>query len=183
MKNAKHHMKSVYPGEGALRVDGTDYAHTIIRVTMMNGETYALDMAGAQYGWHESVTPWQLYNAARVREIKIVMPFGDTKVLYKVRANDDGKQRQRIQEIIDNFAEVVDDAVVWWQRKNIALIDLLRLPEHEFKSKRAFLLDAIEENMQRYKAFGESQGAFEVKEGFNHEAFDRNLISAEPENI
>lgn len=159
-------------------IDATDYAHTIIRVTMKNGEMYALDMAGAQYGWHEPVTPWQLYNTTRVRDIRNVVPFGGTRAFCKMRANKMNEQRQWQHNIKQNFAESVDDAVATWQKGNVALIDLLHLPEHEFQQRRSSLLDTVDEFMQRYKAFQESNGGFNVKAGFMHGYIDREITSS-----
>ncbi len=163
--------------EGRTRIDGTDYAHNIIRVTLKNGESYALDIAGAQYGWHEPVTPWQLYNTSRVREIKDVAPFGGTRTCYKTGANNMSEQRKWIHSIKEDFAEGVDLALAWWQRVNIMSTDLLRLPEHEFQKRQTSLLGCVDEFMQRYKAFQDSNGGFDITGGFN-EGFDRKFTSS-----
>lgn len=178
MKGAKHYMKQVYPSEGPLTIDGTDYAHTIIRVMLKNGETYALDMAGAQYGWHEPVTPWQLYSASRVQGIKEVVPFGGTKIFCKKRAKTLSKQQQWNNAIKEHFAYFVDKVVTWWQKRNISLADLLHLPEQEFQRRRASLLDAVKEFLKLVKTFQVSNRAFTVSEGFQHEGFDRNFTSS-----
>lgn len=170
-------MRQVYGGEGPPVIDGTDYAHTIIRVTTMNGETYALDMAGAQYGWYEPVTPWQSYNTSRVREIKDVVPFGGTRVFCKTRADNTGGQHKWVHGIKEGFAKSVDEAVEWWQRRNIPSSDLLRLPEHEFQKRRGSLIDTVDEFLQLYKAIQESNGGFTVREGFKHGGYDRKFTS------
>ena len=163
---------------GRTGVDGTDYVHTIIRVTLKNGESYAVDIAGAQYGWHEPVTPWQLYNASRVREIKDVPPFGGTRASYKTRVNNMSEQRKWIHSIKENFAERVDCALAWWQRGNILSIDLLRLPEHEFQKRQTSLLSCVDDFMQRYKTFQDSYGGFNVSGDFKHGGFDRDFTSS-----
>ena len=178
MKGAKHDLKRVYPSGGLTTVDGTDYAHTIIRVVMKNGESYALDMAGAQYGWHEPTTPWQLYNASRVRRIKEVVPFGGTTIFCKTRVKTLSEQQKWVHTINENFAYNVDEAVMWWQKRNISLVDLLHLPEQEFQRRRASLLDTVKELLQLSKTVQESKGAFTVSGGFKDEGFDRKFTSS-----
>lgn len=168
MKNAKHELKRVYLNAGAPILDGTDYNHDIIKITTRTGEIYALDMTGAQYGWTECIVPWSHYVKSRVREVKNVVPFGETKVWCLKRAKETGGQYKTVHDIKVLFAQVVDCAVMFWQRANILTTDLFRLPEQEFQKKQASLLDAVEELLQKEKAFQESQGTFESKGGFSN---------------
>ena len=173
----------MYPGEGTIRIDATDYAHTIVRVTMKNGEKYALDISGAQYGWREPVMPWELYTSRRTRAIKEVVPFGGTGVSNKERISGMSEQRKWIQTIKENFAQNGDAAIAWWQSANCSSIDLLRLPGQEFLSKQAKLLDAVELFLQRYKAFQESHGGFEVKGETVYGGYDREFTHARRGNM
>lgn len=174
-----HQMKQLYADEKFHRlIDGADYTHTIIRVTMKNGEKYTLDMSGAQYGWHECITPWQLYKSSRVRKVKEVVPFGHIKVFCKTRASKMGKKQEWCHGIKGNFATSMDEAVAWWQRSNISSTDLLRLPEDEFQKSQASLLRCVDELLQRYKVFQESKGALDVRGDLTHEAYDRAFINA-----
>lgn len=145
---------------------------------MKSGEMYALDMAGAQYGWHESIMPWELYSTSRVREIKAVLPFGGTSIFCKTRAKAMGKQCEWIQHIKEGFAKNVDEALIWWQRGNISTTDLLRTSENEFQSRKASLLGIVEEFLVLYRTMQERQGGFHVKGGFKHGALDRAFTSA-----
>ena len=143
---------------------------------MKDGNSYVLDMTGAQYGWHEPVMPWQLYNTSRVREINDVRPFGGTTLYWKSKTTKLGGLFQWSVGIAEFFAEEVDGAVVWWQRHNMSVGDLLRLPEHGFLKNKASLLSCVDDILQRSKAFRQSRGNFEVSGGFNHgeeSAFDR----------
>ena len=57
--------------------DGTEVApHQLLGVTLSNGEKYALDMTGAQFGYDESVVPWQLYSTSRVENVILTKTFG-----------------------------------------------------------------------------------------------------------
>ena len=172
IKGAKHHFQRVYPNDALPMIDGTDYAHTVIRITMKNGERYALDTAGAQYGWHESVTPWQLYETSRVRAIRDVLPFGTTKIFSRTRADNMGKQHKWIHGIKEDFAEHVDGAVALWQRDDCSSVDLLCLAEDEFQKKQASLLVCVGVFLQQYKDFQEWRGGFNVNQGFKYEGLD-----------
>ena len=176
MKNSKHDLLRVYPNDGAPKIDTTDYRHIIIKITTRTGEVYALDMTGAQYGWTECIVPWKLYVESRVRKVEKVVPFGETKVWYYKRANDIGGQYEWVSCIHELFAEVLDGAVVFWQRSNITATNLVRLPEQEFQKKQASLLDAVEDLLERQKAFRKSQGMFELKGGFK-DGFEKRFIT------
>ena len=177
MKNAEHNLVRVYPNAGIPAIDGTDYHHDIIKITTRAGEVNALDMTGAQYGWTECIVPWNIYIKSRVREVKKVVPFGETKAWCTKRAKETGGQYQMVHGIKVLFAQVVDGAVMLWQRGHILTTDLLRLPENDFHKKQASLLDAVEELLQKEKVFQESQGIFESKGRFR-DGFDKNFHSA-----
>ena len=145
---------------------------------MKNGETYVLDMTGAQYGWYEAVTSWPVYNASRVRSCKEILPFGGTREYCKARAVKSGGQQHWVRSIKEQFAETVDGAVVRWQKDHISLTELLRLPEHDFQKNQASLVDAVENLLQRHKKFLEAQGIFNVTGDFKEGALDRPFTSA-----
>ena len=147
-------------------------------MTIKNGETYVLDMTGAQYGWSEAVTSWPLYNASRARSCKEVLPFGGTRDYCKARAVKSGGQEQWNRGIKEQFAETVDGAVGLWQKDHISLTELLRLPEHIFQKNQASLVDAIEDLLQRHKNLLEAQGIFKVTGSFKEGGFDRPFTSA-----
>ena len=147
VNGAKHRLRRVYPSvEGFPRNDGTDYFHAVLRVTMMDGQKYVLDMSGAQYGWQEPVMSWELYSTSRVREIKEEAPFGKTREFCKKRAKSMGPQCEWIQRIGEGFAKNLEEALKSWQKDNkISTVDLLRLPEPEFQKQQASLLDAAKQ--------------------------------------
>ena len=140
---------------------------------MKNGETYALDMTGAQYGWYEPVTSWPLYNASRVRKCKEDRSFGGIRDYCKSRAVKSGGRLQWNRRIKEQFAETVEGAVAWWQKGHISLTELLRLPEHDFQKSQASLVDVIADLLQRHKNFEEAQGTFKTAGVFEEGAPDR----------
>ena len=82
-KNQQLYMRRIYkigPMDG---VDGTDYRHVILRVTLNNGEKYAMDITGQQFGWQQSIIPWVQYESSRIRSIVSISPFGESKTVNK----------------------------------------------------------------------------------------------------
>jgi len=55
-------------------LDGTRddwiYSHMLLQVELTGGEEYAIDLAGAQHGYYEPITPWNVYEDTRVSSIK-----------------------------------------------------------------------------------------------------------------
>lgn len=51
--------------------------HIVTKLALKNGETYVLDLAGAQFGHFDPVMPWQDYVECRASEIEktVFWPF------------------------------------------------------------------------------------------------------------
>lgn len=49
--------------------------HKVLGITMQNGEKYAIDMAGAQFGLTVAILPWDVYVALHVRGIPKIEDF------------------------------------------------------------------------------------------------------------
>jgi hypothetical protein len=51
--------------------------HNILKVTLRSGEEYAVDLACAQYGHFDPVTPWDEFEEKRILDIleyKVIYP-------------------------------------------------------------------------------------------------------------
>lgn len=58
-------------------IDNATYTHTLWKVRMQDGSTHAVDLTGAQYGWHEEPTvPWSKCQRERCDTILHVNPSG-----------------------------------------------------------------------------------------------------------
>ncbi|KAE8443550.1 hypothetical protein EG329_001712 [Mollisiaceae sp. DMI_Dod_QoI] len=65
------------------REDTYTYQHEIIQVTLkQSGEQYVLDLAGAQYGYHDTVIPSSTYFSSRVASIEARNPMGCMRRWY-----------------------------------------------------------------------------------------------------
>ena len=56
--------------------DGRKPEHSVLKLTLRSGEKYAVDLAGAQHGHFEPVTPWDEFEEERILNIV------STKVIF-----------------------------------------------------------------------------------------------------
>jgi len=68
--------------------------HKALVVMLHTGETYALDVTGAQFGRYYAVAPWERYAAENVARIVKISPFNaqNTKLAREVFAMDDDQR-------------------------------------------------------------------------------------------
>lgn len=79
---AEIQLADIYPKNRALSVwlpGEPQLGHTVLRVTLPTGEPFAIDFAGAQYGWQEQLYTWATYVKHRTMgvELKNFMFGGD----------------------------------------------------------------------------------------------------------
>ena len=140
-----------------LRDSNATYRHCIIRITLKNGEEYALDISGAQYGFPQPLSPWKHYIDAHVQNIEDVKPLGYHRKQFKfVRKPERGCNG--VKTCDEEIAEVVNAAIEQWQKANGKLRDLLRLHEGMFIRKRGALFQFIEEKLDENRGILEEAG-------------------------
>jgi hypothetical protein len=144
-------------------VDATEYSHTVVRATLKSGEQYVLDMTGAQYRWPETVAPWDYYRDIRINEIKQVLSFGGTVTYCKQTLERLGGTREWMYNVDTQFATGLDEVVLAWQKMNMPLNTMLKLPEEEFMVKQKAFVEFVEDLLQEYKALNERDGAYDIK--------------------
>lgn len=59
--------------------------HCLLRVTLQDRSVYALDLTGAQYGFHQTITPWSEYVSLVVKEVVAIKPFKTISQAYKMQ--------------------------------------------------------------------------------------------------
>ena len=163
VKGANYLMKRIDSRTTFPTKDGVTYLHNVIKGKMKNGEVYAVDFTGAQYGWRQMIMPWELYSSSRIEEVKKVSPFGYTKVLTRMRSSMT-EQAAWVHQINEGFACNVEGAILLWEMRNGPVRDILRLPEPEFDTKLNHLLGTIDGFVTMTKVEQESTGAFDVED-------------------
>ena len=174
-----HHKRNtqrrIMLGYNTGQIDATDYAHSIIRVTMKTGEKYVIDLTGAQYGWYETIIPWHTYEKNRVQPIREVQRFGYTRKFCEERAAKSGGLAKWNHDADKSFTKALNDIVEGWQAGNMSLSAMLKLPEAELEKKRTSFLETVKEGMQRFRIFMKDIGALDLKGGIFVGALDRKF--------
>lgn len=158
-KNQQIFLRLIYPN-GML--DATDRQHAVLKLELKNGEKYALDMAGAQFGWPQAILPWDAYVASRIRFITETLTFGQAKHDVREAAMSSEPQRKWIQEILEGFRDFLDVTISDYTAIRSGFNALLELPNREFEAQKTDFLNLIEERLEAYKNFSEERGIFKV---------------------
>lgn len=162
VKNTRLRIIRSLSGMGDARV----YAHNVLRVTMNNGETYALDMTGAQFGWYGStVMPWATFCDERVELIKNVRKFGETARVMKAEAKEAGWIRILIHKINEYIAEGFGRQLRQWKEHNGSFKAVLRWSQDEFQAKQDTLFGFMDDSMPIFRVMSKEKGLFDIPAG------------------
>ena len=186
-QNARLRLVQAYntdPTSNTRNFDATDYPHNVIRLTLKNGKKFILDLTGGQYGWQETLTPYNIYQQSKIRLIKEVLPFGGTRRFCKERAENSGGMAKWHHQADIGFETVLNGLLNQWQQRIMSLTTLLKLPDDEFGRQQAGLLDMVEAGMQKYRDFIIVTGALDLKGDIVIGAPDRKFkdITGKPIN-
>lgn len=147
---AKHecktrHLKSV--GVDG-RVDNTEYSHHVLEVLLKSGESYVVDMTGAQYGFHRAIVPSDEHMRI-VRAVAEIMEFGNAKKFIQQplgKRNLDDLIRRYYEDMELGFEAALAEALIL--AGGLTLSKLIRLPEPAFREKRAQILKDVQSRMR-----------------------------------
>lgn len=130
------------------RDKNSEYNHAVIKLTLNNGDQYALDISGAQFGYRTPLVPWNQYFDTRVDSVAQTKYLGDHRRRSKFLVKPDEDGNGGMKTCNEEVAEVINAAIEKWQKKNIKLKDMLRLQDSAFFSKREEFLRSIEESIE-----------------------------------
>jgi hypothetical protein len=128
--------------------------HEVLKVTLKDGgEQYALDLAGAQYGYYEPAIPWEEYVEARVENF-IDRPgfqyFGGYKKWIKnsLPQEDDWHFGGDLNKGLDQIHIIANESLKegtkkWEQIQKMSVQKLLRLPAADFDVKQKELIQVV----------------------------------------
>jgi len=124
--------------------------HIVTKLALKNGETYVLDLVGAQFGHFDPVMPWQDYVECRASEIEKTVSFGHSRLKQNRLCEMPGWEG--VMFSANAFAtSQMEQALHKWVSENLSLEAMLKLPEDSFKQKRAELLEVLKATLQDYK--------------------------------
>lgn len=121
--------------------------HDVLRVALPNHETYALDLTGAQYGWHDSaVMPWEIFMEQRAKEIEGTRFFGKTTRVLRAEAEAAASNYVRLHRVwLEHMLKAFNNDLTDWQQDNVSFKILLRCSEEEFQRRLSSLMAFMEE--------------------------------------
>ena len=141
----KNHRRKVvfYQGHNMGLLDKQEYVHSLLKVSIKGGETYALDITSAQYGYHDPISPWPDFLRDRVATFRCSEPFGTWRSKASIH------QPLTIQAAIEKHhkratAFMNNDIRDWSIGNQMTLKELLCLPEDSFEKKKNELLATID---------------------------------------
>ena len=141
--------------------DTRGITHEILQLTLRSGEMFAFDITGAQYGYHEAVTPWTKYSNTRIlfEHMESDKPAPKSMGLLQVddhslqtmvflynKANRTERGPEDEKNLVFASAlEMMNYHMVEWQAdEKMSLKDMWKLPEKTRRVKLNDLLDFIE---------------------------------------
>jgi hypothetical protein len=127
-----------------------------------------LDLAGAQMGYYEPVTPCEEYFESRVREFISYENFPNFSyfggrldwALSKVTGKDLNPSNERLCTLAnDACRKILKVGVVDWEKEqDIEIGAMLLLPQEDFELREKHLVDYIEYGLQNYVNHLKQQG-------------------------
>lgn len=141
MKNPKREMwLQLCPG----RVVAPILHHNILRVVLKTGKTYAVDVAGAQFGFHDPVLPWEDFDSERLATTTKVQDFGTmASTLAKWTSLGDPVLMTNMYNA-NTIGHAQDEALSrWLTSKDTKLTSVLRLKPGDYALERSILLETL----------------------------------------
>ena len=132
-------------------------SHLILRVSLKGGKDYAVDLSGAQFGFHEPILPWTEYETQRIQKIQVVQPPGKQKsVIDNWRGFDDAGTMAALRNgkaIGDEMDEILDG---WLRSEDAKLSAIMTLVTQAYETKSSQILQALEDGMAKFVGAGAS---------------------------
>ena len=131
-------------------------SHLILRISFKSGKDYAVDISGAQFGFHEPVLPWAEYESQRVHKIKATYPLGHQKQVLDNMMFPNASMMASFQNgkaVGDEMDKVLDG---WLRLENIKLAAIMKLGPQAYEAKSGQVLEVLSESMAKFVKAGAS---------------------------
>ncbi|MCJ1243797.1 hypothetical protein MMC30_000994 [Trapelia coarctata] len=171
-KNFRRSTKIVSPTDSGRGIDSRSYAHAILKVTIPDRGSYALDIASAQCGYHGPIYPWAEYMKNRVESVVAWSHFGWQKQSFEKALLKDEHLNpwtsgtkvvgiptamfKHSMEFMRGFNTAVQE---WLEKEGWTDFDkMLRMAPTDFEEKQSALLKDIEDYLRDFKEWQISRG-------------------------
>ncbi|KAI0817799.1 hypothetical protein GGR55DRAFT_685317 [Xylaria sp. FL0064] len=116
--------------------------HTVLRATLKSGEQMVVDICGAQFGWRETIAPWEVWTSYRSAGKTTVRPFGSTKKdmekTFTAQFVRDSDYRRGL------LAQKMQRGIQSENRGGLSVAELYKLDDATFASCKLAILSAAE---------------------------------------
>lgn len=150
IKNPRMMITSIRPGNIPVPIPAR---HSVYQITLSSGESYALDLTAAQYGWYGPATmPWTTFLEDRLDTILETRKMGETAKELAAEVQGLGSDRIYNHNAIQFMKNDFNLGLAEWQQHNITFKALLRLPENHYEREQKWLLEFWEMAMPQLRA-------------------------------
>ena len=139
--------------------DPVEKIQVVLRVTLISHEQYAIDLSGAQYGYHQECTEWNDFFESRVEEVKSKNALGSAKECLAIAAAK-WIPIYQARKLTTFFGKKLWHSVQLWTRKEISIDNMLALPDDEYEAKKESLLESVGRYMEHSKEESIDAGLF-----------------------
>jgi hypothetical protein len=154
-KNDKRRTRILPTSAPHIGLDIRGITHEVLKLKLRSGEAFAIDLAGAQYGYHEPVMSWQDYEQERIlqifrsgrgpkpREMLQIHDYRPRTLISFVEKMTQPKSKGRM--VLGDHLEAMNYFMLEWQLDGkLSIKNVLALPERDFVRKQANLIDFID---------------------------------------
>ncbi|KAL8833231.1 MAG: hypothetical protein Q9170_004395 [Blastenia crenularia] len=142
-----------------------DYQHEVLIVTLKDGSRYVVDLAGAQYGYHEPIIPFNLYEESGIRKVSMhkAQAVGYQRQYMQNLCKEKGTWQGAIRCYNEILYQCLNDQVKAWQSLVMPLPAMLRLGDKDFQKTKQTFVHCVDVAMREYKRLSDEQGKFKVQ--------------------
>lgn len=140
------------------------YTHELLRVTLNNGEIYALDLAGAEYGFHDPITRYSDYMEQRVLFAGVPYFFGGCKKIFldKTEGDEDESLDSQVISIKEQAPQAITASLaVSTLRYGLTAQQVLMCGDQDFERMKLVMLYFVSNALSPFRnEILSSQGRF-----------------------
>ena len=118
--------------------------HSVFRVDLKSGESYCLDITGAQFGFQGPVSRWDIFSQENLLFLREDRPFGSTKADVTQVARSQHPDRGSAQMYEELSTLLMLSVKEWAAEEEYPMNVLLDLPADVFNVKIAKMLASVE---------------------------------------
>ncbi|MCJ1398892.1 hypothetical protein MMC11_002093 [Xylographa trunciseda] len=146
--------------------DSRDYEHDLLKITLPDGQAYALDTTSAQYGYYKPIVPWDDFFRWRVEYVLTIRPFGACRLVFQQELDKNVRAKEKIHGnplavgldtgifyLNNEFSMRLDrSSDEWLKREGLKdFSTVLKLTQETFEEKKKDLLLHIEKELKSYR--------------------------------